>query len=506
MTLQDFVNAGNAAFEQQDYRAAREWFEKALPLSGDNQPHILSKIARCSFYAGDLEDTKVTSLNALQKGNLTAADFLELSALQCISTYVTSDAGVAKETYRLLKPNIEKILRGPSSPATFMELALNCAVSGDDVEFAANLLGRMLRVDVQDMRFVCSGARPMQTVHLDQSTPLASLESAEHFESKSHDSGLGSWNYKTEGYAVATFADAEIVPAWPFIRTASKEILLDKSLTIKVIRNKRMPHFYVPACQRVLHPWPLESEYLDVDALSLFGKDHLSVGHFIVDLLPRLRVLADHPNLLIALNADVSEKELELLALCGISDDRLIRCDPMRRYRFRTLTVADFGSALFPSPENVKFVAHSIRETVDPDRRRSRLFIERGVKTRNIDNSDTFSETLDKFGFETICLQDMSIAQQRERIAEAEIVMAVYGSDLLAYYFMAEGSHLIELNWDENLYAAAAPSCHFLGLEYHLMLGEKASQRGAQKFRKDHDFIVDGAALNALLHDITNDH
>ena len=55
---------------------------------------------------------------------------------------------------------------------------------------------------------------------------------------------------------------------------------------------------------------------------------------------------------------------------------------------------------------------------------------------------------LARHGFETAALASLSIAEQQDRLRRADVVIATYGSDLLANLFMPPGSHFIELNYD----------------------------------------------------------
>ena len=108
-----------------------------------------------------------------------------------------------------------------------------------------------------------------------------------------------------------------------------------------------------------------------------------------------------------------------------------------------------------------------------------------------------------RYGFETAALATLSIADQRERLGRAEIVIATYGSDLLANLFMPPGAHLIELNYDPAaLDAGAAPRSAFLAVDHHLLTCRRAAHSAVTGHRKDSDFLVDCVAFETLLRDI----
>mgnify|MGYP003338695972 CR=1 FL=1 len=59
------------------------------------------------------------------------------------------------------------------------------------------------------------------------------------------------------------------------------------------------------------------------------------------------------------------------------------------------------------------------------------------VGTRQIANAAEFATLLDNLGFVTFDLADLSIAAQREILADAELLLGADGSHLLGLYFAA---------------------------------------------------------------------
>jgi capsular polysaccharide biosynthesis protein len=224
------------------------------------------------------------------------------------------------------------------------------------------------------------------------------------------------------------------------------------------------------------------------------------VGHWIVDFLPRLRALKEHPYLKVATVTELPPKNRDLLALFGIDHDRIINCDLGRRYRFRSLAVVQTGDPVHPDPNNICFVTDFLRTQGRPASAPLRLFLERDLKNRSITNRDDLSAELERRGFRRLSLSTMSIAEQRTALSAAEIVIATYGSDLQAFYMMSEGANLVELNWDPvAMDAGVAAMCSMVGVKYHVIRCEAAEAAEYRAYKKDRDFAVDMDALCQLL-------
>jgi capsular polysaccharide biosynthesis protein len=237
--------------------------------------------------------------------------------------------------------------------------------------------------------------------------------------------------------------------------------------------------------------------------LFLSCPEKFHTGHWIVDFLPRLRALKHiPPGFKIATPTELPRKHRDLLSLFGVEEGQIVNCDLGRRYRFRNLVVTQPGIDHRPSPDTVRFVADALRRPRNSGEKAARLFVRRGIPTRNIVNENEVKAELDRLGFEEINLETASVAEQRDRLSAADIVIAVHGSDPLVCYFMNPGSDLIELNYDPmKLNAAIAPRCEVLGLGYHLLVCEPR-EPSHRRLKKDRDFVVDCGALREMIEGI----
>lgn len=137
-----------------------------------------------------------------------------------------------------------------------------------------------------------------------------------------------------------------------------------------------------------------------------------------------------------------------------------------------------------------------------------RLYISRGkAARRRIVNEDELSECLSRHGFETVRLEDFSIAQTARLIAGASHVIAPHGAGLSNLVFATPGAKVLEI-FGAHLTADCWRICGQRGLDYLAMQGldpegrRLSPERLAQMPRHDRngmDILVDIAALQPVL-------
>jgi capsular polysaccharide biosynthesis protein len=117
------------------------------------------------------------------------------------------------------------------------------------------------------------------------------------------------------------------------------------------------------------------------------------------------------------------------------------------------------------------------------------------VGTRQVANAVEFAALLDELGFISFDLADLSIAEQRETLADAEVLLGADGSNLLGLYFAPAGCTVMALMDEPKNDMLVGPTCAFLGMEYQFVLCARAESAALQIHRKDQDIVVDCAAL-----------
>lgn len=318
--------------------------------------------------------------------------------------------------------------------------------------------------------------------------------------------------YVTRGHAVGIIPGGQVLCGWDFALTAQTKLLHDTNFLDdrSLFVGGWFPHAFDDAHDQCFHLWPEAAQYIDEDVLYLSAPPYFTFGHWQCDFMPRLRALASFPEAKVAIPAELPRKHRDMLALFGIGGDRLIECALGGRYRFRNLIVSRCGTGLAPPPQDVRFVAQALRAAPVPAPR-TRLFLTRTAPTRRIVNSDEVTAHLARLGFEFMDMALASIAEQRARLAQADIVIAVIGSDLLAAMFMREGAHLIALDYSPEVdrvtgavdSASAGIHSAILGIKFQVLACEAADSRGVVVMRKDRDFMVDCEILTGLVKGLT---
>lgn len=326
------------------------------------------------------------------------------------------------------------------------------------------------------------------------------------------DIALGGYarRYASPGFFAGVVPGGQMLCGWDFAVTAYDEVLSDTSYFVDpIVVGGWFPHRFTGG-GRCFHLWPQQAERIDADAVFLSTPAHFAVGHWLCDILPRLRA-RDRVGLAavkVAIPSTLPRKHRDLLALCGVPEDDIVECQLGRRYRFRNLVVALAGATtVAPPPGNVLFLASHLRAPDAAVKPGTRIFLVRSEKTRKVINRDELDRRLRALGFAFMDLARTPIAEQRARLATAETAVAVYGSDLLSCLFMPEGSRFISLDYRAEVdpftgaldSAAAGIHSVLLGIRFRVLDCAAARQSGETVQRKDSDFTVDCDALERLI-------
>ncbi|MGZ5917832.1 MAG: glycosyltransferase 61 family protein [Methyloceanibacter sp.] len=414
------------------------------------------------------------------------------------------------EEYARLRPLLHAAIKWSPLPNSKVQIKnpqgffLLCAILGDDAVLASaafqiwlpKSVGVGLPVRIARYEKLASWCGRRQIAVREVSAPLrVNVTVDDHV-----------WSYHADGFYLAAIPAAEILCGWDFVVAPDGTVLSDSGdRPIDSPKYQWFPHQPLPP-DRVAHLWPKEAHLIDENVLFLGGPDGLFIGHWTEDFLPRLRdeTLAYMPDIRIAIPKELPAKQRRLLNYFGIGAERLIECELGKRYKCRNLVVAQYGWFVRrPHPDSIRFLAEHLRKPHAQVRGGRRLFVERrSPPTRQVTNWQEAKSVLDRYGFEYIDLASMEVDEQRDKIGDAEIVIATYGSDLLASYFMQPGTDFIELRYDPYLDAVAGPMCVMADVNYHLLLGPRADKSNVVRMKKDSDFVLDCEKMNRLLSEI----
>lgn len=315
-------------------------------------------------------------------------------------------------------------------------------------------------------------------------------------------------SYKTPAVLYAQIPGGQWVPGWDYVIAPDGTVLEDTGYLKIVHVFNHLPHAYFPAARLAAHKAPAREVFVDEDVLWLSAPMHNHMGHFLIDFMPRLQGLAHAgKKLKIAVPETLTgRKFLDTLALAGVAESDLIRCAADARYRFRTLHVYRHGTSMPPHPQHVAYLHSVLRQEPTPGKNRpKRFFFSRDrIGSRLVVNTAEFQRVLDDYGFVTVDMPTLSIAEQRDLFSEAEIMLGAIGTDLFAVYFAPQGCAVVSMQWDPTwtLDAYNPQTCAMLGLRHQFFLCPETRPAKNSRSWLDLDFTVDCAALRRRLDEL----
>lgn len=173
-----------------------------------------------------------------------------------------------------------------------------------------------------------------------------------------------------------------------------------------------------------------------------------SYYHWMFDLLPRLALLEragirfDH-----LLAPAATRFQRETLAAAGIGSDVLVEYRPTSYFDCETLVMPSMPGTPGQSPLwAIDYLRGLFREHIEGQRKTRRLYVSRAdTNRRKLANEDELRTALEPYGFEWINPGGLSVAQQAEMFAQAEVVVAPHGGALTNLVFAQRGAKVVEL-------------------------------------------------------------
>ncbi|MDN5894572.1 MAG: glycosyltransferase family 61 protein [Nocardioides sp.] len=232
--------------------------------------------------------------------------------------------------------------------------------------------------------------------------------------------------------------------------------------------------------------------------------------HFVMDLLPRWAAYVEafpgqRPDYLLA--DTTARYAQELLALVGLDD--LPMLSPTKHSAFRA------DRLLVPSIGNVDTLGPAwnsawLRETLPPSGRGalpSRIYVTRGSKrnSRRVVNEDSLVSILEPMGFSILDPGELSVQDQIDAFAAAEVVVAPHGAALTNLNFSPVGVRVLELfhprYLNPGMWAIAA---NVPESRYRYLVGKPTEIRppGAQMKAVFGDITVDLGEFHDVLTDL----
>ncbi len=265
---------------------------------------------------------------------------------------------------------------------------------------------------------------------------------------------------------------------------------------------------------RAMPPPKVHAKALADRLLSLVqGREHRDDGlwvtdhrarayyHWMTEALPRLHVAQRHGTAgTLLLPAHFARLRFvgETLAAFGVDRPVYLPADKVTVVNHLNLATTtapsgNFSDALFRDVGQ-RLKAHFAAGKV-PARR---IYISRRLASRRrIVNEDALLPVLARFGFETVAMETLSMADQVAVCSEAEILVSNHGAGLTNMMFMAPGGKVMEIRKQDDDHSNSFFSeASAIGLDYFYMLAPPTTP-----MRSAHvaDVIVDPQRFEAVL-------
>ncbi|HAJ61641.1 MAG TPA: hypothetical protein DCP31_22295 [Cyanobacteria bacterium UBA8543] len=202
--------------------------------------------------------------------------------------------------------------------------------------------------------------------------------------------------------------------------------------------------------------------------------------HWMLDILPRIELLHRSGIDMMGIDKFLISSHLpfqkETLNILGITEANILETSRYHHIQATNLIVPSFPGSIAWMP---KWACDFLRNTflnktfLESSDKIERLYISRSqAANRRIINEDEVISLLNKFGFQSVTLESMSVREQATLLANAKVVVAPHGGGLTNSVFCNPGTKIIEIFSPNYVYHCYWLISNIVGLEYYYLLGE----------------------------------
>ncbi len=236
--------------------------------------------------------------------------------------------------------------------------------------------------------------------------------------------------------------------------------------------------------------------------------------HWMFDVLPRIEILKkslqqqgkDLNDIdYFMLNGFDKAFQKETLAALNIPLNKVISSDVVPHLQADQLMVPSFAGHLdWVPPESIDFLRKVFLAKVPSGARRKRIYVTRDrAKYRHVFNETAVVKLLNQFGFESVAVETLSVAQQAQLFAEAEAIITPHGSGLTNLAFCSPDTTVIEFFSPHYMRTDYWMISQHLQLNHYYIIGESFQCQPLRQLMYpsglSEDFSVDLSALRALI-------
>ena len=232
-------------------------------------------------------------------------------------------------------------------------------------------------------------------------------------------------------------------------------------------------------------------------------------SHWLMDLLPRLTLLADAgfgPECVdrYLINFGGHPYERETLAACGLPAEKCYAVTPRSHLRLEfavsaALRPAHWQHTLPPwVPDKLRSIL--LPSSPDPDRRRRLYLSRRAASFRRVINEAELIPILTEFGFEVIDPGHLSVGAQAACFANAAAIISPHGSALTNLAFIPRGTPVLEVFAPDYIDVSFWTLATAVGAEYHACMGTRVGpQRNLTIEARRQDLKLEPLVLREFL-------
>jgi hypothetical protein len=301
--------------------------------------------------------------------------------------------------------------------------------------------------------------------------------------------------------AVAELPHGRVLSPHNAVITANDDLLVEVSLYFGTSRAREHPIF--------LHPFPGLPQEVGgrLGVLALQGDSNYY--HFVMDVLPRLGVLEQCP--------DVAPPDLwyapmgeefqrELLEMMGLDLAQVIDSSKTRHVLAETLVVPSPPAMVVINPPwSIEYLRAKLLPTPIGRVDGKAIYVKRGggMNNRRVDNEEALMDYLTGRGFEVMQPEKLHAGEKIEAFAQASLIVGAHSAGLVNLVFASPGAAVVELFPSGGIntcywkLAQAVP-----GLDYRYVLGEGDPESVSLSEFLVSDIQADIPAIGRMLDDL----
>lgn len=283
------------------------------------------------------------------------------------------------------------------------------------------------------------------------------------------------WKFK-EGYEgqpppsfVAAVPEGRVIGKNGAVMTADHQLLWDLSMEYGIT-----PEQHPLLSRKRLPPVTYTEETI---AVLTFCKSEYYY-HWMFDVLPRLGLLEESK---IPISRTVFNRKKflpfqeETLAALGYTDDRIIECGKDFHLQGKKLIV----------PSSTGYTGYMPKSSCDFLRKKfarkksgkyagiDRIYVSReNAQCRKVLNEHDVFRVLDRYGFQKVILETMSVADQADLFSSANIIVAPHGGGLTNLVFCEPGTKVIEIFSPKYVNVLYWVLSTHMDLDYYYCIGD----------------------------------